>query len=202
MRAAVARPAQATSVATSIAMSGAVACAVKCAVSLAMLAAVPFTPAHAAAGPVIAVPPVAYTERTLPNGIVFGARIRPTRAAVRMELWLKNGTTETLTNLRVQNCVMLKGAVGFSAQTNANKVFHHPYVACRSEDGGRWIITAWERCERPWANPPVPCLHSDPKFPDCGPGETKRLKGWLSFYVGTDVESEFKRLDATGWARE
>src|SRR5262245_16444810 len=76
--------------------------------------------------------------RRLPIGIVFGAKIVPARDAVRMELWLTNGTKETLTDLRVQNCVMLKGAKGFEAQTNDNKVFSKPYVACRSTDGKRW----------------------------------------------------------------
>lgn len=138
-------------------------------------------------------------ERKLPNGIAFGAKVVPATNAVRMELWLMNGTKETLRDLRVQNCVMLKGAKGFERQTNDNKVFSSPYVACRSSDGKRWIISAWEPCHRPWANPPVPCLHSDPKFPDCPPGETKQLRGWLSFYEGTDIEAEFRRLDQTGW---
>src|SRR5262249_41132707 len=61
-------------------------------------------------------------ERRLPNGVVFGARVLPTRQAVRMELWLTNGTKERLTDLRVQNCVLLRGAAGFEAQTNDNKV--------------------------------------------------------------------------------
>ncbi|MEK7675210.1 MAG: hypothetical protein AAB676_05155 [Verrucomicrobiota bacterium] len=138
-------------------------------------------------------------ERKLPNGIIFGARVKPTVQAVRMELWLTNGTTNTLSDLRVQNCVMLKGATGFNQQTNENKVFASPYVAGRSADGKRWTITAWEPCHRPWANAPVPCLHSDPKFPDCAPGETKRLRGWLSFYEGTNLEEEFRRIDQTGW---
>lgn len=138
-------------------------------------------------------------ERRLPNGIVFGAKVMPANDAVRMELWLKNGTAETLTDLRVQNCVMLKGAAGFEQQTNDNKVFDKPYVAARSSDGKRWVITAWEPCHRPWGNPPCPCLHSDPKFPDCPSGETQRLKGWLSFYEGTDVAAEFKRIDQNGW---
>ncbi|MBI4327576.1 MAG: hypothetical protein HY674_20270 [Chloroflexi bacterium] len=138
-------------------------------------------------------------ERRLPNGIVFGARVRPAAQAARMELWLTNGTTNTLSDLRVQNCVMLKGAAGFTQQTNENKVLANPYVACRSGDGKRWIVTAWEPCHRPWANAPVPCLHSDPKFPDCAPGETRRLRGRLSFYEGTDVREEFRRIDQTGW---
>ncbi len=111
-------------------------------------------------------------ERKLPNGIVFGARIVPGKDAVRMELWLTNGTKETLSDLRVQNCVMLKGAAGFEEQTNENKVFSKPYVAVRNKGGDRWIITAWEPCDRAWGNAPCPCLHSDPKFPDCPPGKT------------------------------
>lgn len=138
-------------------------------------------------------------SRRLPNGIEFGTQVRPGQAAVRMEMWLKNGTAALLSDLRVQNCVMLKGARGFNTQTNANKVISKPYVACRAEDGRRWIITAWEPCHRPWANPPVPCLHSDPKFPDCPPGETRRLAGWLSFYEGTEIEAEFERIRRTGW---
>jgi len=37
-------------------------------------------------------------------------------------------------------------------------------------------------------------MHSDPQFPDCKPGETKRMKGWLSFYEGDDIEAELKRI--------
>ena len=138
-------------------------------------------------------------ERKLPNGIRFGTKVRPTPTAVRMEMWLTNGTSETLSDLRVQNCVMLKGAQGFQQQTAENKVFSSPYAACRSEDGTRWIITAWEPCHRPWSNTKCPCLHSDPKFPDCPAGETKRLQGWLSFYEGAEIEAELQRIDATGW---
>ncbi len=140
-------------------------------------------------------------ERKLPNGARFGARIVPQSDAVRMELWLTNGTEETLTDLRVQNCVMLKGAKGFEEQTNDNKVFSTPYAACRSADGKRWVITAWEPAHRTWGNARCPCLHADPKFPDCAPGETQRLTGWLSFYEGDDIQAELRRIDATGWRK-
>jgi hypothetical protein len=56
--------------------------------------------------------------------------------------------------------VLLKGAEGFREQSNDNKVFSGPYAACRSADGRRWVITAWEPCHRPWGNPPLrgkPC---------------------------------------------
>ncbi len=139
--------------------------------------------------------------RKLPNGIEFGTKVVPTREAVRMEMWLKNGTKKTLKQMRVQNCVMLKAAAGFNQQTNENKVLKNPYAACRSDDGRRWIITAWEPCHRPWANQGCPCLHSDPKFPDCEPGETKRLRGWLSFYEGDDIEAELARIDKIGWRK-
>lgn len=142
------------------------------------------------------------SERMLPNRIAFGAKVKPATNAVLMELWLRNGTDKILTGLRVQNCVMLKNAAGFNQQTNANKVFATPYIACASTQTNRWIITAWEPRDRTWANPPVPCIHSDPKFPDCAPGETKRLRGWLSFYEGSDVEAEFKRIESLGWLQK
>ncbi len=138
-------------------------------------------------------------ERRLPNGIRFGTKVIPSAAAVRMEMWLTNGTPDTLTDLRVQNCVMLKGAKGFEEQTVDNKVLAAPYAACRSKDGHRWIITAWVPNHRAWSNARCPCLHSDPRFPDCAPGETKRLHGWFSFFEGDNIHDEFKRIDATGW---
>jgi hypothetical protein len=138
-------------------------------------------------------------ERTLPNRVTFGTRVVPGKEAVRMEQWLTNGSPEPLSGLRVQNCVMLKGAKGFEAQTNANKVLRPPYAAVHDPTGKRWVITAWVPCHRSWANAPVPCLHSDPRFPDCPPGATRRLKGWLSFYQGDDLDAELKRIDSTGW---
>ena len=138
-------------------------------------------------------------RRTLPNRIEFGTKVIPRQDHVQLEMWLVNGTQETLSDLRVQNCVMLKGARGFEQQANDNKVFQGPYAACRSADGKRWIISAWHPLHRVWANAPCPCLHSDPKFPDCEPGETKRLRGWLSFYQGTDIGAELARIEQTGW---
>lgn len=138
-------------------------------------------------------------ERTLPNGVSFGTEAYPGRDAVRLEMWLTNGTSETLRGLRVQNCVLFKGAPEFAEQTNDNKLFAPPYAACRSKEADRWVITAWEPCRRVWGNPPCPCMHSDPQFPDCPPGRTVRLRGWLSFFAGKDVAAEFRRIDATGW---
>jgi len=139
--------------------------------------------------------------RELTNQVSFGAKVYPESDAVRMELWLSNGTDEKLTGLNVQNCVMLRGMPDFAQFTNDNKVLQSPYVACRSADGRKWVITAWERCANAWGNSKCPCLHSDPKFANCEPGETQRLRGWLSFYEGTDVEGEFERIESLGWCK-
>ena len=141
-------------------------------------------------------------ERRLPNEVRFGAKVVPERDSVRMELWITNGSREPLSGLVVQNCVMLKDACGFSQQTNDNKLLADPYVACHNEAKDRWIITAWEPCVRPWTNPPCPCMHSDPQFPDCAPGETQRIYGWFSFYEGDDIQAELRRIDETGWRRQ
>jgi hypothetical protein len=140
-------------------------------------------------------------ERTLPNGIIFGTRAMPMNDHIAMEMWLTNGTDKMLTDLRVQNCIMLKGLVGFQRQTNDNKQFINGYSIAKSDEGGRYIITAWEPLHRGWGNPKCPCLHSDPKFPDCEPGQTERLRGWFSFYEGDDVNSELERIEAEGWRR-
>lgn len=140
-------------------------------------------------------------QRRLPNGVVFGTKVTPRKDEVRMEMWLTNGSRETLRDLRVQNCIMLKDAPEFSQRDNRNKFVKKPYVAARSAAGNRWIITAWTPNLVTWANPPCPCMHSDPKFPDCKPGETKRIHGRLWFYQGTDIEGEIKRLEATGWRK-
>ena len=138
-------------------------------------------------------------ERTLPNGILFGTKLVSSLEAVRMEMWLTNGTSEKLSDLRVQNCVLLKFAKGFEQQTNDNKFFWGPYAACKDDSGEKWVITAWDPIHEAWGNADCPCLHSDPQFPDCAPGETQRLRGWLSFYEGSNIFREILRIERTGW---
>ncbi len=137
--------------------------------------------------------------RQLPNKVSFGAKITTHSDKVLMELWIKNGTDTPLTGLSSQNCIMLKGAPEFAGRTNDNKVYSSPYAACRNKSGDRWIITAWKGCKRAWGNEHCPCMHSDPSFPDCPPGETTRVHGWISFYEGTDVHAEFERIAKLKW---
>lgn len=140
-----------------------------------------------------------FHARELPNKIRFTSHVVPRPGHVAMTMTLTNGTAEPLTDLRVQNCVMLKEARGFEQQTNDNKRTIAPYIACRDATGRRWIITAWKPNHRTWSNPPCPCLHSDPRFPDCAPGETQTVRGWLSFYEGEDVEGEVGRIEGVRW---
>jgi hypothetical protein len=134
------------------------------------------------------------SRRELPNGIVFTVEAVPARDHVALEMSLKNGTAAPLNDLRVQMCAMLKSTRGFEQQTNDNKIFAPPFAACRDASGKKWIIHAWQPIHRAWGNAPCPCLHADPKFPDCPPGETREIRGWLSFYEGDDVRAEFRRI--------
>jgi peptidoglycan/xylan/chitin deacetylase (PgdA/CDA1 family) len=129
-----------------------------------------------------------FSNWKLPDGVQFGARISPSAEGADMELWLRNGGKERLTGLRTQVCVMLRGAPEFSAQVNDNKIYRHPWAAVRSPRGDRWIATKWEGAGRVWGNPQCPCLHSDPVLPDCGIGETVRVRGRLVFHRGTEID--------------
>jgi peptidoglycan/xylan/chitin deacetylase (PgdA/CDA1 family) len=132
------------------------------------------------------------TQR-LPNKIAFGASIQQSASRVELELWLRNDTAVPLHGLRTQICLMLKGAHGFNAPTNENKVFRIPTAAVRSAQGDRWILMAWDRCGRAWGNAPVPCLHADPVLPDCPPGQTVRVRGRIWFHEGGPIERELEQ---------
>lgn len=117
----------------------------------------------------------------LPNGVSFGASIKPAEDEIHMELWLRNGANEPLNRLRTQICVLLKEARSFNAQTNENKTFGKSISAVQSAEGRRYIRTEWERCGRTWGNAACPCMHSDPVLPDCEPGQTVSVRGRLWF---------------------
>ena len=134
------------------------------------------------------------SRRALPDGVSFHVKIVPGKDAVDMVMDLKNGSTRTLKNVRTQICVLLKAAEGFNAQTKENKVLLDQAAAVKSEDGRRWIGTVWER-SKPWQNPPCPCIHSDPVFPDLKPGEEATVRGTIYFYEGADGEAELRKRE-------
>lgn len=133
------------------------------------------------------------TNRTLPNGISFGAKVWPRANGADYEYWLRNGTKETLGKMRSQLCLMLKNAPEFNAQTKEDKLLLKDAAAVKSADGKRWIVTACEGTGRTWQNPPVPCIHADPNFPDCASGERVAVRGRVFFYEGGDVEGAIQK---------
>lgn len=136
--------------------------------------------------------------RKLPNGVSCHAHYTTFRNAIRMRLTLTNGSDSPLSGLWVQNCVFLKALRGFDSATLRHES-SPPYNAQAATDGKRWVITAWVPGAKIWENPLNPCFHSDPIFEDCAPGQTRDVYGWLSFYEGTDIQGEFKRIGETGW---
>ena len=131
--------------------------------------------------------------RKLPNQVTLATKVESVKGGVRMEFSITNGTSEKLTGLDIQMCGMLKGLTGFAEQTNENKIFVAPFAACKNNEGNRWVILGFDHCVRAWGNPPCPCLHADPKVPDCEPGETQTVHGWVSFFEGTEINEELKR---------
>lgn len=138
-------------------------------------------------------------RRTLPNGVAIQAEVTPIPRGAVMELSLTNGTARPLRRLRAQVCVLLRGMEGFERQTMDTKHARPPYSACVTEDGKRWVVTAWEECHRAWANPPCPCIHSDPAFPDCPPGETVRARGVVAFVEADDLDSAIAEVESRNW---
>lgn len=135
-------------------------------------------------------------ERRLPNGIRFTSRVDRTPAvdgSIAMQISLTNGTAEPLSGLRVQVCTMLSAAEGFQHQQPLESRIRAPLIAVKSIDHDRWIITGWEPLHRVWENPPVPCIHADPIFPDCPPGQTVSVRGRLWFYEGSDIDGFLDR---------
>lgn len=57
-----------------------------------------------------------------------------------MTFTVTNGSTEKLTGLQVQMCVMLAGLSGFEKLTNDNKVFASPFAACKDATSKRWVV--------------------------------------------------------------
>ena len=135
------------------------------------------------------------SRRRLPDGVEFSARVRPATDGAEMELRLKNGSATPMLNPWAQVCVMLKGAPGFNAQTKENKLLLDAEGACavRSDDGKRWIATVFEHPKKIWQNPPCPCIHSDPSWPDLAPGQEAVVRGRVFYWEGEDLRAELAR---------
>ncbi|MEM7202687.1 MAG: hypothetical protein AAF628_20635 [Planctomycetota bacterium] len=148
-------------------------------------------------------PGVYSLHRELAHDISYDVRAVVVDDALRMKITLHNGWDEHLSDLRVQNCVFLKGlGPEFADADRSGQVYSGPYAARGSADGQRWVIAAWVPHYRFSANPRHPCMHSNPIFPDCPPGESRSVYGYLSFYEGASIWQELGRIAATGWHRD
>lgn len=135
-------------------------------------------------------------EWTLPNDIRFGAKATPTENGAEFLLWLENGTAEPLKGLRTQICAMLRGVDSMNAQTNDNKQLDDPVAIAHNLAKDRWILIAFDHCRRTWANPPCPCMHSDPILPDAAPGQRVQSRGRIVFHEGNDPSDAITALKA------
>jgi hypothetical protein len=133
-------------------------------------------------------------RRTLPNGISLCSTITWDEAQVSMHIELENGTRKKLSGLRVQVCTMLKGLTGFQSQQRLISLINGPLIAVKSVTDDRWLITGWTPLNRCWDNPPVPCIHSDPIFPDCEPGQKVAVTGRLWFYEGQEIQQALAKF--------
>ncbi len=132
----------------------------------------------------------------LPQLLDIDVSVTPHEDFLTMSLAVTNKTTDTLlTGLQTQICVMLGQTEDFHDQSNDNKMLSCPVVAVESRDGDNWILTGWQGCTNPWGNTDCPCMHADPVLPDCPPGETVAIEGVLSFYTGTQIQTEIRKME-------
>jgi len=75
-----------------------------------------------------------------------------------------------------------------------------PLIATVSRDGTRVVAVAFDNAYKIMTNCDLPCIHADPRFPDCPPGGIVRIRGKLYFIQGSlaDVFRRFQR-DFPGW---
>jgi hypothetical protein len=136
-------------------------------------------------------------EWHLPNHMEIRSEIHPGSHTIDFKLFLHNNTSDTIfTDLKTQVCIMFKNASEFNLLTNDNKIFDCPLTAVHSIDTAKWIITGWDYCINSWGNEDCPCMHADPTFPDCKPGETVQISGKIWFYEGKDIYAKMEEIKA------
>lgn len=130
----------------------------------------------------------------LPNGVEISAEAAIEDGEVVMEMRLKNGTSQNLSKLRTQVCVMLKGMPGLTRQNDEGKILKDGIAAAKVDGEDKWVIVAFAPNYRAWQNPLVPCIHSDPTFDEVWSGHSEVVRGRIAFYEGTDIEGAMTAL--------
>ncbi len=68
---------------------------------------------------------IAY-ERHLPNNVTFGGKITAASGGVDLEIFITNGSSGPLNDIKLQTCFFLRAIREFSAYTADNKYVHVP----------------------------------------------------------------------------
>lgn len=68
-------------------------------------------------------------------------------------------------------------------------VADRPIMVTRSAQADRLVACTWRADTYSlMQNPPRPCMHADPRFPDLEPGESKTIHGKLVFFEGSPAD--------------
>lgn len=141
-------------------------------------------------------------KREFPNQVTFGVKVMPEKSGVRFLMWIKNDSKEKISQIKIQNCLMLSKMMGFNQLNKKNKIEKPPFIMAHDKHSLKWVLMAWWPKADVWNDPKVPCLHSSPVLNACPSGEVRSVRGWFSFYTGPDVMQEMNRLKKTPWFKE
>lgn len=121
----------------------------------------------------------ASSSHVLPDGSVVAAEAsRCSDSRIDIGLTVTNGSDHELVHVWAQTCLMLTQA-DLRRPSEPEVVLTADVAALRLSDGKRVELT-WERVQRTWQNPPVPCMHSDPFLGSCAPSDSATVHGSLT----------------------
>ena len=116
-----------------------------------------------------------------------------------MEFRVTNGSAEKLTGLRVQMCVMLAGLTGFDAADERQQGVRRPVRRVQGRDRQAVGHHRLGAVRAGVGQPAVPVPARRPGGRGLPPGESRSVRGWLSFYEGADIDAELKRLSGVAF---
>jgi len=71
----------------------------------------------------------------------------------------------------------------------------HGLIAVKSSIDDYWLGLGWAKAKRLMARSTIPCLHSEPTYPEIGPSRKARVTGRLYFHEASlnELERRFRR---------
>lgn len=121
----------------------------------------------------------AANDHLLPDGSIVSAEAaRSSDSRIDLMLRISNGTDREFTNVWAQTCLIV-ARTDLPPDEQPDVDLSGDTATLRLRDGRRLDLT-WERVQRTWQNPPVPCMHSDPFLGSCAPGDSVAVHGSLT----------------------